>query len=247
MSRITLYGFLQYDKTLFDGIVLPTGLDKETLVNEIVKSSGDLYPYHQQPEMLKHNITFWFSRRHFDFERLYKALRADYSPIENYDRTEETNRESVNSGADTKTTTLGTESTSQRSGISSNERGGENTSTRNAQNVTERGVSAYNESGYSNREKETENVNNDTTGNVYSDTDSANYSDTVNNKNSGTDRELLEHGLKTTESESVRVHGNIGVTTSQQMIEAEIELRLKYDVYKMIAYEFEREFLIQIY
>ena len=52
---------------------------------------------------------------------------------------------------------------------------------------------------------------------------------------------------KIKEVEDIRVHGNIGVTTSQQMIESELSLRAKYDIYKIIAREFEREFLVQIY
>lgn len=43
-----------------------------------------------------------------------------------------------------------------------------------------------------------------------------------------------------------RVHGNIGVTTSQQMIQSELELR-KFDIYEEIAGRFEHEFLVQVY
>ena len=57
MARITLWGFYQYDKTLFDNIVLPEGIDKDNLVANIMRNSGDLYPYHQVPEYLKQNIT----------------------------------------------------------------------------------------------------------------------------------------------------------------------------------------------
>ena len=53
MERITLWGFYQYDKTLFDDIVLPDGIDKDNLVSDIMRNSGDLYPYHQVPEYLK--------------------------------------------------------------------------------------------------------------------------------------------------------------------------------------------------
>lgn len=52
-----------------------------------------------------------------------------------------------------------------------------------------------------------------------------------------------ESGTRTTKS---RVHGNIGVTTNQSMINAELELR-KYDIYKEIAMEFEKDFLVQVY
>ena len=115
MPRITLWGMYQYDKTLFDDIVLPDGIDKDNLVAEIMRNSGDLYPYHQNPEYLKRNITFWFSRRLFDFDRMYKSLRMEYSPIDNYNRIEDIKREYKDSGSDTETLTLGSSTTSKHS------------------------------------------------------------------------------------------------------------------------------------
>ena len=41
--------------------------------------------------------------------------------------------------------------------------------------------------------------------------------------------------------------GNIGVTTNQEMIEAEIKLRTQFDIFRIITQEFEREFLLQVY
>ena len=214
MDRVTLWGFYQYDKTLFDGIVLPDGIEKENLVAEIMRNSGDLYTYNQSLEYLKRNINFWFARRLFDFERMYDALRTEYSPIENYDRKENIAREYENSGIDKESTTLGSSTTSTNIGSNDNENK----------------VSAYNENDYTNREKDTQS-----------------YNSTVTNTGSGTDTTQTEYGLKRKEVEDVRVHGNIGVTTSQQMIESELSLRAKYDIYKIIAREFEREFLVQIY
>lgn len=43
-----------------------------------------------------------------------------------------------------------------------------------------------------------------------------------------------------------RIHGNIGVTTTQQMIEEELELR-KFDIYETIANMFEEEFIVRVY
>lgn len=214
MERVTLWGFYQYDKTLFDDIVLPDGIGKENLVAEIMKNSGDLYPYHQVLEYLKSNINYWFARRLFDFERMYNALRVDYSPIENYDRKENINRDYENSGIDKASTTLGSSTTTTNVGSNDNENK----------------VSAYNENDYTNREKDTQS-----------------YNSTLTNTGSGTDTTQTEYGLKRKEVEDIRVHGNIGVTTSQQMIESEMSLRAKYDIYKIISREFEREFLVQIY
>ena len=214
MERVTLWGFYQYDKTLFDNIVLPDGIDKENLVSEIMRNSGDLYPYHQSLEYLKSNINYWFARRLFDFGRMYDALRVEYSPIENYDRKENITRDYENSGSDKESTTLGSTTTSSNVGSNDNENK----------------VSAYNETDYTNREKDTQS-----------------YNSTVTNTGSGTDTTQTEYGLKRKEVEDIRIHGNIGVTTSQQMIESEMSLRAKYDIYKIISREFEREFLVQIY
>lgn len=230
MARLTLWGIYQYDKTLFDNIVLPDGIDKDNLVSDIMRNSGDLYPYHQVPEYLKRNITFWFSRRLFDFDRMYKSLRAEYSPIENYDRIEDIKREYKDSGTDTETLTLGSSTTSSHTGTDtdSTQGGGSN----------EKGVSAYNEDGYTNRERDTETHNSNNT---------QTYNSTVTNTESGSDKTQTDYGKQRTETENTRIHGNIGVTTSQQMIESEMSLRAKYDIYKIISREFEREFLVQIY
>ena len=230
MARVTLWGFYQYDKTLFDNIVLPEGIDKDNLVADIMRNSGDLYPYHQVPEYLKQNITYWFARRLFDFERMYEALRVEYSPIENYDRMEDIKREYKDSGTDTETLTLGSSTTSKNTGTDTN--------TLQGGGSTEKGVSAYNEEGYTNREKDTETQNS---------TNTQQYDSTVTNTGSGSDMTKTDYGKHHTETENTRIHGNIGVTTSQQMIESEMNLRAKYDIYKIISREFEREFLVQIY
>ena len=230
MARVTLWGIYQYDKTLFDNIVLPDGIDKDNLVSEIMRNSGDLYPYHQVPEYLKRNITFWFSRRLFDFDRMYKSLRMEYSPIENYDRIEDIKREYKDSGTDTETLTLGSSTTSKHIGT--------DTDVMQGSGSTEKGVSAYNEEGYTNREKDTDTQNSNNT---------KQYDSTVTNTGSGSDMTKTDYGKQHTETENTRIHGNIGVTTSQQMIESEMSLRAKYDIYKIISREFEREFLVQIY
>lgn len=230
MARLTLWGIYQYDKTLFDNIVLPDGIDKDNLVSDIMRNSGDLYPYHQVPEYLKRNITFWFSRRLFDFDRMYKSLRAEYSPIENYDRIEDIKREYKDSGTDTETLTLGSSTTSSHTGT--------DTDSTQGSGSNEKGVSAYNEDGYTNRERDTETHNSNNT---------QTYNSTVTNTESGSDKTQTDYGKQRTETENTRIHGNIGVTTSQQMIESEMSLRAKYDIYKIISREFEREFLVQIY
>lgn len=84
-------------------------------------------------------------------------------------------------------------------------------------------VSAYDSTGYQPKEKVTtaETIDNDTT----------------ENNTSTLDNEGVHTG---------RIHGNIGVTTSQQMLEAELDLGY-WNIYSRITDMFLKEFCIMIY
>lgn len=57
--------------------------------------------------------------------------------------------------------------------------------------------------------------------------------------NDGETGDTLEH--------SGRMFGNIGVTTTQHMIEEELELRKHYNIYQEISDSFKRNFCIMVY
>ena len=192
--RMTLYGMYQYDPTLFDGVTLPDGMDKTLMVNQIIRQSGDLFPYYQAPPQVKTAITEWFARRKDNFAKLWQGFTAEYNPIENYDRQEDS-----------------TETPNITHTLSNS---GQDASTNEAD------VQGYNGTDY---------VPNSRT--KSSGTSSTNGTDT-------------ESGTRTYTS---RIHGNIGVTTSAQMLEGELALRKSMDIYSLIAAEFETDNLIQVY
>lgn len=98
MARLTLNGMYEYEPSIFDGMILPEDYDRDTLLFEILQRSGQLYPYHQQPPILKEAIRLWFARNYLNFDRTMAALMAEYSPIENVyeNRTETTTYDSSN-------------------------------------------------------------------------------------------------------------------------------------------------------
>lgn len=65
------------------------------------------------------------------------------------------------------------------------------------------------------------------------------YGGTANTTDNGTESGSRDY--------TIRAYGNIGVTTSQQMLESEISLRSKYDMYDIITSEFKQKFCIMIY
>lgn len=243
--RITLYGWLQYDPTLFDDVTLPDTFNKQYMIDEIIMRSGDLFTYHQEPTHLKRNITNWFNRNYEQFLRMMDALLKEYNPIENYDREEDSTttpgvtRTEAHTGTD-KHYESGTD-TEAHSGTDGRNIKSYPTATRNTENQ----VSAYDSSTYSPKDKTI------VTGSGYDES----QDDLTHGESIGT---TYGHHLDLTHGESVtssvtgydtfhsRVHGNIGVTTNAQMVTQELELR-KFDIYTDIARRFEKEFLIQIY
>lgn len=226
MPRFTLYGAYKYEDRLFDGIVLPSGMDMEAWEHGLLASRGQLYPYQQQPHILKTSILLWGSRRKAAWEHMYAALTAAYSPIENYDRIED--RDYQERGSDTDTTALGNSTT-----VSDNTT---STTTPADTTTTDLSVSAFDSTSQVPREK---------TVSTRGGTISTQNGGSVTTQSGGSDTLTKEYGRGT--KETLHAHGNIGVTTNQQMIEAELSLRRDYDIYEMIWKEFEEEFLVQVY
>lgn len=69
----------------------------------------------------------------------------------------------------------------------------------------------------------------------------------VYNQSDMVDTNAGESSGKNTGQTRSQIHGNIGVTTSQQMLEQELAITDKVDVYGFIALDFRRRFCIMVY
>ena len=108
-----------------------------------------------------------------------------------------------------------------------------NNSTEASGNASSRGDAIHNVTGY-NSGSEVMQSRDITTG---SDNNSSRATGT------GTEAETGEHN----DTHSGRVHGNIGVTTSQQMLEAEFDLAPEINMYNIITRSFRNRFCLLIY
>ena len=81
------------------------------------------------------------------------------------------------------------------------------------------------------------------------DHDSGTSSRSGTDSTTGTDRTELTHGEKIADAgtRTSRIHGNIGVVSSQQMLESELDLIPRLNFYKYLAEEFKRRFCILVY
>lgn len=213
MAKNTLIGFNNYmeesGSDLFLHLSLPTGIDKETVINTILLRGGEFEVLYSNPIFMRDSIVTWSKKWHWTFDKWYKAINIEYNPLENYDRIEEwtdNNDRDVNN-----TTTQTNDIYVADSGVQTSE------------NL----VSAFDTSTYSPHDKTQS-------------TAQSSSSNTGTIKNDGAIDENV------TSTHNGRMHGNIGVTTSQQMLESEINIAM-FNLYDKIADIFLQEYVLPIY
>lgn len=213
-STLSIFGLYNYDNTIFDNFVVPESVDKDNVIENILIECAELECLFSSPDMMKFAIGSWSKKELFAWEKMDAALRAEYNPIENYDRKEIiTDKETRDlTRDDTETRDLSAESTNSGTDTSTNQ------------------VSAFNDTDFSNKDKNT-----------------LEHGMKNNSKNTGTVGVVgTQKGTITNEHDN-HTHGNIGITTSQQMIESEIALRSKYNIVSIIVESFKRRFCLLIY
>lgn len=86
-SQLMPYGgiisLMQYDPSLFDGMVLPNGVDKDLVIDTIMQKYGDSPLDHEDPAYLKYYIPVWSKRNLDSWTKLFATLSFNYNPLEN--------------------------------------------------------------------------------------------------------------------------------------------------------------------
>ena len=147
---------------------------------------------------LKSVYAMWKLLNGSDFFRIYKAMRSEYNPLENYDRLEE-----------------GSTETARHKGS----RTSQNVDITNTPTVTTKTTEKVNASDggvVESMETETANTGGNTVTSGSSDT---NYTETRDISDTVYDRDIETFNGR-------RTHGNIGITTTQTLITEEVNLRL---------------------
>lgn len=229
MSKVTMsyYGLYTFDETIFDELQLPTGVDRDTIIENFIADSIELETLYSDPETFKAMLGIWSRKRLDTWNAYYKVLNdTEYNPIWNVDGTV--------------TSTYGERKTELNSDpVTSNEKLGSTHATSNVGarvSETANKVSAYNSTELSNAgvvetnqqkavdETSTEAVDNSyTTGKQHSDSTQKSVVDTIERK------------------------GNIGVTTTQKMINEELDLRDRHNLYEYIVKDMIKRFCILVY
>lgn len=248
-SKITLIGLYNYDNTLFEKLSFPAGIDRDLAINRILNKSEEFEVLYSDFDYLKDRIGIWGEIWSRTFAKWVAALDVEYEPLNNYDRREiYTDLKNIaykdtenKSYADNNLRNLNGTTTETSASNSHTITGSESSST------TEQKVSAYDEVNYSDKNKEDATAHTNQTGsgnasgNVSRNESGNEFTKNDGNESSnaaGTSNELLKH--------EAHLFGNIGVTTSQQMLEAELNI-VEWNLYEHISDIFIEEFCILVY
>lgn len=236
-AMLSVLGLYQYDNTIFDLMQFPEGFstnDKQTVIDNILAECAELEFLYPAPTVAKNIIGIWSKKEVPYWNRVYSAARLEYNPIENYRRNEEEK--------------ITDDKTEQHSGTDSGSTGGsDNTSgTSNASSVESGTDTTTNKiNGYDSAQL----VDHDSSAVAYghrvTDNASASNTTTYNRTNALIHGEKIKNDGNT--SRNLLAYGNIGVTTSQEMLTQEMNVAKMIQVVPIIIESFKNRFCLMIY
>ena len=234
MATMSILGLYEYDNTIFDNLNLPTAADittdAEKVANPWIPDKSDFIAYlcmnlaelelvYPSASIMKQMIGIWSKAHHPEWVQLYNTMLYKYNPIWNKDGTWKETRDLDGKNDRTAGLTV--------------------TDTRTYTNL---------------KDVQTGAVEHDVTGydsNTYSPDTRDKYNDLTNTRNGedknvqtiqGTDKYYTEDNGTITREEG----GNIGVTTTQAMINEQREI-VQFNLYDYITNSFKTTFCILIY
>lgn len=221
-ATINLYTLDKYvrglgEESIFSLLELPEGIDKDTLVNNILLESLDFESVYTDPDFLRDAINIWSKTNYRTFLKWHEAQQLTYDPIWNYDRYEEW-------------TDKGTEGKTSSSGQT-----GKSTAQNNELNTSQGQQDHYVNPYDTQQLTQDEQTKNLTTDNINGTQVIDSQIDTTGKEDAATSGEHKGH-----------LWGNIGVTTSQQMLESEYDIA-EWNIIKHITDMFLKKFCIMVY
>ena len=220
-ATLSILGLYHYNPDVFDLFKLPEGVSLDSVRDNILMELAELELLYTSGTFMKTAIGIWSTKQLPVWEKLYATTKLEYNPIHNYDRTEEWTEEETGNRNESRTQRQ--ESNGESSGTVQN----------SGEDTVKSDVSAFNETTYTPKEMQTttlgtENTSSGKAKQTTDITDDADENSSRNNTRTG------------------RAYGNIGVTTTQQMIEAERNV-VKFNIIDYIVEEFKQRFCLLIY
>ena len=236
-ANLSIMGLYNNDDTVLDLMVFPDGMtaeEQQTVKDNLLIECAELEFLYPAPVVAKSVIGIWSKKELPYWQRVYDAAQLEYNPIENYRRNEtetiEDDRTEEHSGSDVNST-AGQDAVNANSSVNE-EAGGDDR--------TDNNITGYDSNTLvPNTEQEVY------YGKTIDTTTEADQTTTYGKTDIFQHGEKIEHGGTT--ERTVLAYGNIGVTTSQEMLTQEMEIAKIINVMQIIIDSFKNRFCIMVY
>lgn len=256
-ATISLFAMLEFNPELFANFQLPEALNKQTVTDLIMLRCAELEMTYPNPTVLQGLIGVWSAGRVDVWTHLYNTTQYQYNPIENYDRITDEWETGKSKSKETRDLTAGKEAWNNTTskditdGETETAVDGETHLENGGQDEVNHSKAGFNAVSLVPDERTITQPGSTSDSTVDSTTTvtegvTVDRDSTYNGKETVTDTGTVDQESDNTVHRASKVHGNIGVTTSQQMIEQEREVA-KFNLYELIAEEFKCEFCILVY
>lgn len=189
---------------------------------DVFVGMDDVADNEKQEQLQNRLMTIIINRFGFDWFKTMVAFISDYKPLENY-RMEETRTPDITKSHTGSESKLGTVAT-------------DTDITQDGSNESETGLFPFESSSQDATPTNAENTSSSV----------RTHGTSQNNKTTSSDSKSETVTERETGTESLTRSGNIGVTTSQQMLQSEIELR-KYDIIERIFNDIDKVLCLKVY
>lgn len=255
-ATLSLSGLYDFDNTVLDGMNYPdkfTDVDKETFVANLLMETAELEILYPDVKFMMTAIRAWSKKEKPVWDKLFETTILEYNPIWNKDgtvtETETIGREGSESSTENATGSETETDTKETARANSRETATKSDSESTATDETNHYVYGYNSDSAAQDEK-TDGKSTTSGSGSASGSESEKGSETENGSrknNSTNDIKRAGEHAETTQRTNTRIEkGNIGVTTTQSMIEEERAVDL-FNLFDVMIESFKKRFCIMIY
>lgn len=246
-------GLYNYNEDIFSGFQVPEEMDRETAIEEIVMQCAELELIYPSYTVMKLAIRNWTKAELPIWIRAYRDMTIEYNPIWNVDGTETETIERSLSGnvKDDNISTANVNGSESNSGTSEEVISGSvgvETSGSDTETLSGKAYNQNNEATWTDREKNVKESS--------STTDTTQDQTTTTTQNGSRENEESISGsdnrtIANTETETITTTrtrgGNIGVTMTQQMLNADLDMLPRLNPYQFIVDSFKNRFCLLVY
>ena len=221
MAMLSILALYNWDNTIFNDMNVPEGMEKNNVIDNILFECAELSLLYTDPAFMKRAIKQWSDKEQNVWAKLFATENFNYNPIWNVD------------GTVTEKETVERDRTNDIDRSTATAEAAHDATSDDTDQTTTDSVTGYNSTSWQDHTKSVIDSDRDITTNS---TRNISGTDNVDEAES----EDVERNLET------RRTGNIGVTTTQQMIREERDVAL-FNTIEFITTSFKKRFCIMVY